>query len=595
MFFNRMCQLTFVKTNVNILYNTRNKFVTFKLSCNITFCGITCLKNIRESKEQIMKRKVTKLISLFCASAAMAALASNLANAGAISDFMPAAGIARALNEGKSVTAIRADKVRATGQIDAIYIEDVEKEAIEITEAATERAVEAALMEEEERATAESSEAAVVVAESDESSSVRREVTDAADISAGAGDESIIRGESQKEDKKGTVSTGDIGNISAGAGSNSKKEEEQNDGSMNLVDAANWNVEKEEDFSNLVIARVTDYVNVRTEPSEESEVAGKLYNKSVGDMLEDAGEWIKIKSGNTVGYVKGEYVVRGEEAKQLAKIVGTRTAKVITTTLYVRDAASTDGDVIGMVPMDDELTVLDESTEGWAKVSVEEGEGYVNTSYVRLYTDFVRAESKQEEEARLAREEREREAARAAAEAAARKQREEEEREKAKKNAKDKNSKDKNSKDKNSSSSKGNSSKNSGKGGSSSGSSGSSYSGGGSGTGGAVASYALKFVGNPYVYGGTSLTNGADCSGFVMSVYRNFGVSLPHSSGADRSVGSAVQGGLANAKAGDIVCYSGHVGIYIGGGQIVHASTAKTGIKVSSANYRTPVAVRRIF
>ena len=112
------------------------------------------------------------------------------------------------------------------------------------------------------------------------------------------------------------------------------------------------------------------------------------------------------------------------------------------------------------------------------------------------------------------------------------------------------------------------------------------------GSGNAVVDYAVQFVGNPYVYGGTSLTNGADCSGFVMSVYENFGVSLPHSSTADRNVGVDV-GGLENAQPGDLVCYSGHVGIYIGDGQIVHASTASTGIKISDADYRTPVAVRR--
>ena len=108
-----------------------------------------------------------------------------------------------------------------------------------------------------------------------------------------------------------------------------------------------------------------------------------------------------------------------------------------------------------------------------------------------------------------------------------------------------------------------------------------------------VADFAVQFVGNPYVYGGTSLTNGADCYGFVMSVYKNFGVSLPHSSSADRNVGTDV-GGLENAQPGDIVCYTGHVGIYIGDGQIVHASTASTGIKISEADYRTPVAVRRV-
>ena len=116
----------------------------------------------------------------------------------------------------------------------------------------------------------------------------------------------------------------------------------------------------------------------------------------------------------------------------------------------------------------------------------------------------------------------------------------------------------------------------------------------GSSSGRAVANFASQFVGNPYVYGGTSLTNGADCSGFVMSVYANFGVSLPHSSSALRNVGYGVS--LADAQPGDIICYSGHVGIYVGNNTIVHASTAKTGIKFTSpANYRQVLAVRRIF
>ena len=108
-----------------------------------------------------------------------------------------------------------------------------------------------------------------------------------------------------------------------------------------------------------------------------------------------------------------------------------------------------------------------------------------------------------------------------------------------------------------------------------------------------VVNFAMQFIGCPYVYGGTSLTNGADCSGFVQSVYKNFGVSLPRSSSQQRSAGTAVD--YANAQPGDIICYSGHVGIYIGNGQIVHASSPSTGIKVGNATYRSILSVRRIF
>lgn len=113
----------------------------------------------------------------------------------------------------------------------------------------------------------------------------------------------------------------------------------------------------------------------------------------------------------------------------------------------------------------------------------------------------------------------------------------------------------------------------------------------GSGTGVAIANYALQFVGNPYVFGGTSLTNGADCSGFTMSVHKHFGISIPRSSVAQAAGGKPVS--ISNVQPGDIIYYGNHVGIYIGGGQIVHASTAKTGIKISSYTYRTPICVRR--
>ena len=308
---------------------------------------------------------------------------------------------------------------------------------------------------------------------------------------------------------------------------------------------------EEEKFKSLVIAQVNDYVNVRDIASEDGEIVGKLYDESVGHFIEEENGWYKITSGNCTGYVKAEYCVTGENAVELAKEFGVRIATVTTTTLKVRQEPGMEASVLGLVPIEDELVVTEE-LDGWVKVDIEEGFGYVSTDYVSLSTEFVEAESKEEEEARLEKERKEREAAREAA------------------------AKAQSGRNSNSSSSA------------------PVQTVSGSGTGTDVANYALQFVGNPYVYGGTSLTNGADCSGFVMGIYANYGVSLPHSSAADRNVGYDV-GGLENAIPGDIVCYSGHVAIYIGNGQIVHASTSKTGIIVSNATYRQPLCVRRIF
>lgn len=318
----------------------------------------------------------------------------------------------------------------------------------------------------------------------------------------------------------------------------------------------------EEDlFRNLVIAQVNSYVNVRSLPSEEGEILGKLYNNSVGTFISEENGWYQITSGSVTGYVKGEYCVTGEGAVEIARQVGKRIATVTTETLFVRAEPSTECSIIGMVPEADDLLVLEE-TEGWAKVDVEEGTGWVSTDYVSLHSEFVQAESKEEEARRLAKEEEERKKAQAAAAAAA------------------------------AAAAQSNAANNTP---SAPAQNNTSYTvSGGSEMGVAVAQYGLQFVGYPYVYGGSSLTNGTDCSGFVMSVYANFGVSLPHSSAADRSQGYGVDG-LENAQPGDIICYSDHVGIYIGNGQIVHASNSKTGIIVSNAGYRKILAIRRIF
>lgn len=320
-----------------------------------------------------------------------------------------------------------------------------------------------------------------------------------------------------------------------------------------------------QDFTNLFIAQVKNYVNIYAVPDERhGEIVGKLYNKSVGTFIDEGDGWYRIQSGHVEGYVKSKYCKIGDDATNLVKEVGTRIATVNTPTLKVRSGPSFDDEVLGLVLIEDELIVTEE-LEGWVKVDIEEGNGYVSMDYVELSTEFVEAESTVEEETRLAKEQIEREIAhKAAQEAVAKAQTEKKKSDNNKKQETENYTPAVN------------------------------YTTATSSMGSSVAQFALQFVGNPYVAGGTSLTHGADCSGFVMSVYNNFGIDLPHSSGADRSVGAAVDG-IANAQPGDIVCYSGHVGIYIGNGQIVHASTAKTGIKVSDANYRKILAVRRIF
>lgn len=358
------------------------------------------------------------------------------------------------------------------------------------------------------------------------------------------------------------------------------------------------------EYADIGIASVLNYVNLRTEPSVESEALGKLYNNSAATVLEtvldEAGEeWYLVSSGSVENaYVKAEYVKVGDE--DLARGVSTRYATVTTTTLFVRTEPGTEASVLTMLPEGEDVVVYDALDEyGWYRVSTEEGLGYVSGDYVTVRTEFRVAESKEEEKERLEREEAERQAAAAAAEAA-RKAREEEERKAAEAARKTQEEAAKAVARQQTQNAQQAQQKNDKVQGSSQGQSSSSF---GSNTtakpqtvsnGQAVVNYAAQFVGNPYVYGGSSLTNGADCSGFVMSVYQAFGISLPHSSSALRSVGYGVS--LDAIQPGDIVCYSGHVGIYAGNNTLLHASSPSTGIKYTSpVTYREILAIRRIF
>ena len=339
-----------------------------------------------------------------------------------------------------------------------------------------------------------------------------------------------------------------------------------------IIDNKVTNVASE--YADIAIAQVNDYVNVRSASNEEAEILGKLYNNSAATILGEEGDWYQIKSGSVTGYVKKEYVVSGDEAATLAEQVGNKIATVVTDTLKVRENAGTDSSVVTLVPADEELNVLETTDNGWTKVSVDSDVvGYVSNDYITVRTEFVEAESIEEEKARIAEEE----AAKQAAEEAARKADEA-----AKKAAKEEAAKqaEESAKQTESTETTTDSSSES-----------TSYSAPTSGSRQAIVSYALQFVGNPYVAGGTSLTKGADCSGFVQSVFRDCGYSLPRSSREQAAAGREVS--LDELQPGDLLFYSrggsiNHVALYIGNGQVVHASTERTGIKISNYNYRTP-------
>lgn len=291
-------------------------------------------------------------------------------------------------------------------------------------------------------------------------------------------------------------------------------------------------------YANKAVADIysTTTLNIRKAGSTNAKIIGKMKKGNIATVLKEGSEWSKIRSGNVTGYVKNQYLVFEDEIENFAKENVKKVAKVQAETLRVRKKASTDSKIVTLVSEDDKLKVKNQSGD-WIKVKVDGETGYVSKDYAKVTYSFGKAKSMKQIQA-----------------------------EQTTKKA-----------------------------------SVSVSSSGSSATESRIASYAQQFVGNPYRYGGNSLTGGIDCSGFTQQIMAKFGYSISRTSSSQAGEGRAVS--TSDLRAGDLVFYGNggsinHVAIYIGGGQVVHASNSapypRGGIKISNVNYRTPICARRI-
>lgn len=300
-----------------------------------------------------------------------------------------------------------------------------------------------------------------------------------------------------------------------------------------------------EGYTNLGVSNVTSYLNVRNGAGTSNKIIGKMPGGSACEIIEEADGWYKIKSGNVTGYVSSDYILTGYDAN--VKAMETMETKLLVTAdvLNVRQEPSTECSVSTKVNSGEYLDILENESNGWYKIDINNLTGYVSADYVKeIYTLPTAVEIV---EVKV-----------------------------------------------------GNTTAQGSTGGS-------SYTGPTfdtssldqtvSQTAKDLIDYSMQFLGNPYVYGGNSLTNGTDCSGFVKLIFAHFGYSLPRSSVEYAYVGTQIP--YTAAKPGDIMVYKygsriGHVAIYIGNGQIVHASTPSGGIRIGSAYFVTPCFAVRV-
>ena len=314
--------------------------------------------------------------------------------------------------------------------------------------------------------------------------------------------------------------------------------------------------EEESEYANLAIAQVTDYVNVRSLPSTDGEIVGKIYNGSVAQVLATAGDnddWFQIISGDVEGFIKAEYFLYGEDAEAVIDQYVTYYATVLADRLNVREEQSADSRRIGYIDNGENVKVVEDCGD-WLKVQYTDSkQGYVSAEYVSVHEEFVYAKSIEEER----REEAERQALAARAQEAEQSTPEvignitfptnlytsnEELRT-------------------------------------------------------AIVDYAMQYLGNKYVHGGRSLAGGTDCSGFTSYIYKDFGYSLSRTPGGQYSTnGRSVS--YDEIQPGDIICYGKskctHVGLYIGDGQIIHSANSRKGVIISAADYDNILAIKNV-
>jgi cell wall-associated NlpC family hydrolase/SH3-like domain-containing protein len=344
--------------------------------------------------------------------------------------------------------------------------------------------------------------------------------------------------------------------------------------------------EKTSPYANVAVSRVREgsYVNVRTEPNTSSEVLGKLYNDCAATILDtvagEDGDWYEIKSGSVRGYIKAEYFITGDEAEARAIEIGKLEGYVNTNGLRLRSEPNLDSQILTLLYSGETYQVLEVGDE-FVKVQVDDEIGYVYGEMIDVSVKFDTAISLEEEKAK------EEEEARKKAEAAAAAKKLEE----AKKAAAAAAAAESAAAANQSSQSEASGNDTTQETTAAVSTTTTSVS---SASRDALVSYAKQWVGvTPYVYGGTSLTTGADCSGFIQACYANaLGMSVPRDSRSQASGGTEIS--ESELQPGDLVFYNGggstinHVAMYIGGGQVVHASNASVGTIISNMKYREP-------